>query len=76
MLNVQEGFDSVVLTGVRAQNGMVSFADRLDAEDTANIRSFLVSQAIEALAREQAAPVIESVDTQDVHTDEEETAEN
>jgi quinohemoprotein ethanol dehydrogenase len=75
MLNVQEGFDSVVLAGVRAQNGMVSFADRLSGDDTANIRAYLVSQAIEALAREQAAPVIESVDTGDIHT-EDETAEN
>ena len=74
MLHSQEGFDAIVLAGARLQNGMVSFADRISASDTANIRAYLTAQAIEELAS-QSAVEIESVETEDVHT-EGETAEN
>jgi quinohemoprotein ethanol dehydrogenase len=50
MLHSQEGFDSIVLIGVRAERGMVSFADRLGEEDSAAIRAYLISRANQLLA--------------------------
>jgi PQQ-dependent dehydrogenase (methanol/ethanol family) len=38
-------FDSIVLQGVLAQNGMGSFADRLQPADTEAIRAYLIGQA-------------------------------
>jgi PQQ-dependent dehydrogenase, methanol/ethanol family len=62
MLHSQEGFDSIVLGGVRQERGMVSFADRLTAEDTAAIRAYLIARANELLAEQQAAPQIEQIE--------------
>jgi PQQ-dependent dehydrogenase (methanol/ethanol family) len=77
MLHSQEGFDSVVLGGVREARGMVSFADRLEADDTAAIRSFLISRATEQLAAQQAPPAIEAVEPpEQVHEESETTEEN
>lgn len=45
-LHSQEGFDSVVLQGVRSENGMASFAANLQPQDAANVRSYLIAQAI------------------------------
>ena len=45
LLWTQEGFDAVVLTGVRADKGMGSFAKDLKPEDTAAIRAYLISRA-------------------------------
>jgi quinohemoprotein ethanol dehydrogenase len=42
----QEGFNSVVLDGQRADKGMGSFAAELKPEDTAAIREYLISRAI------------------------------
>jgi quinohemoprotein ethanol dehydrogenase len=55
MLHSQEGFDSIVLGGARKERGMVSFADRLQPQDTAEIRAYLISRANEALIAQQAA---------------------
>src|SRR5690606_5869112 len=45
MLHSQEGFDQIVLAGVRAERGMVSFADRFDAQGSADIRAYLIARA-------------------------------
>jgi len=74
MLHSQEGFDSIVLGGTRQQRGMVSFADRLSADNTAAIRAYLVARANELLAEEQAAPPIEQSDApEQVHQETEST---
>jgi quinohemoprotein ethanol dehydrogenase len=62
MLHSQEGFDSIVLGGVRESRGMVSFAASLKPEDTAAIRAYLISSAntlkkSQAAAAPPAAPV-------------------
>ncbi|MGH8226420.1 MAG: PQQ-dependent dehydrogenase, methanol/ethanol family [Steroidobacteraceae bacterium] len=46
LLWTQAGFDAVVLQGVRANNGMGSFAQQLKPADTAAVRAFLISRAI------------------------------
>jgi hypothetical protein len=71
MLHSQVGFDQVVLEGVRAQQGMVSFSDRLDADDSDAIRWFLVAQAIDAKNATPLAPPEPVQETEDVHTEEE-----
>ncbi len=79
MLHSQEGFDSIVLGGARAQRGMVSFADRLTPEDTQAVLGYLVSRATETLAAQQAAPPIETAPppaAEDVHEETEATEEN
>jgi quinohemoprotein ethanol dehydrogenase len=74
MLHSQQGFDSIVLAGARAERGMPSFADKLGEEDTQAILGYLVSRATAQLAAEQAAPPIETAPgAQDVH---EETPRN
>jgi len=45
LLWTQEGFDAVVLQGVRADKGMGSFAADLKPEDTIAVRAYLVSRA-------------------------------
>lgn len=71
MLHSQQAFDQVVLGGIRAENGMVSFSDRLSEEDSEAIRWFLVAQAIEAKNATPLAPP-EDVDApEDIHTDDE-----
>jgi mono/diheme cytochrome c family protein len=77
MLHSQEGFDSIVLGGARQERGMVSFADRISAEDSAAVLGYLTSRAQEQLAAQQAAPPIETAPpaAEDVH-EESETTEN
>ncbi len=79
MLHSQEGFDSIVLGGARAQRGMASFAERLTAEDTQAVLGYLVSRATEQLAAQQAAPPIQTAPppaAEDVHEETEATEEN
>jgi alcohol dehydrogenase (cytochrome c)/quinohemoprotein ethanol dehydrogenase len=47
LLYTQEGFDQVVLQGVLAERGMVSFAAALKPEDTQAIRAFITARANE-----------------------------
>jgi alcohol dehydrogenase (cytochrome c) len=47
LLYTQEGFDQVVLKGVLAERGMVSFAAALRSEDTQAIRAFITARANE-----------------------------
>lgn len=47
LLHAQEAFDSVVMQGARSSNGMASFADKLQPEDAAEIRSYLIARANE-----------------------------
>ncbi len=71
MLHSEEAFNQVVIDGIRADKGMVSFADQLSAEDSEAIRWFIVAQAIEALNATPLAPP-EDVDVpEDLHTEEE-----
>ncbi|WP_309605058.1 c-type cytochrome, partial [Phenylobacterium sp.] len=44
MIATPTDFNSVVLEGVRAHNGMVSFAKFLSAKDVEDVRAFLISQ--------------------------------
>lgn len=69
MLHSQEGFDQIVLEGVRASRGMVSFADRFQAADTAAIRAYLISSANQQLASIQAAPPPAPARPADAHDD-------
>lgn len=50
-----ELFKSVVLDGVRSQNGMVSFANVLDAQAAEDLRAYLIARANVALQARQAA---------------------
>jgi len=45
LLHSQEGFDQVVLQGVRAQRGMASFAEALKPADTKAIRAYIIARA-------------------------------
>jgi hypothetical protein len=45
LLWTQEGFDAVVLQGVRVDKGMGSFAADLKPEDTSAVRAYLISRA-------------------------------
>jgi alcohol dehydrogenase (cytochrome c)/quinohemoprotein ethanol dehydrogenase len=47
LLHSQEGFDDVVLKGVRQEKGMGSFANALKPEDTVAIRAYLTERANE-----------------------------
>lgn len=66
-LHSQEGFDQVVLEGVREARGMGSFAAALGKQDSAAIRAFLIARANELLAR-RPEPVPARA-AQDVHAD-------
>ena len=46
-LNSQEGFDQVVLKGVKLERGMGNFSDRLNAADSAAVREYIISRANE-----------------------------
>ncbi|MDR0781550.1 MAG: PQQ-dependent dehydrogenase, methanol/ethanol family [Pseudomonadales bacterium] len=48
-LNSQELFDAVVLQGVRSANGMVSFANVVNADGAADLRAYLIERANAAL---------------------------
>jgi mono/diheme cytochrome c family protein len=43
----QEGFDQVVLKGVKLERGMGNFSDRLSAADSAAVREFIIARANE-----------------------------
>ena len=45
MLHTQEGFDQVVLQGVREERGMGAFAKDMSAEDSAAVREYLIARA-------------------------------
>lgn len=47
MLYSQEGFDQIVLGGVRQERGMASFANTLKPKDTAAIREYIIARANE-----------------------------
>jgi quinohemoprotein ethanol dehydrogenase len=72
LLHSQLGFDQVVIDGIRADKGMVSFSERVDADESDAIRWFLVAQATEQLNATPLAPPEDVGTTEDVHTDEEE----
>ncbi len=67
MLHSQEGFDQIVLGGVRSARGMASFADKLKAPDTAALRSYLIAQANELKKRQPATPPPPAVQPADAH---------
>jgi PQQ-dependent dehydrogenase (methanol/ethanol family) len=54
-LNTDTAFKQVVIDGVRSQNGMVSFAKALSAEDVEAVRAYLVERAIQAKSVVDAA---------------------
>jgi PQQ-dependent dehydrogenase (methanol/ethanol family) len=55
----QDVFDSIVLGGARAENGMGSFRGRLTEDDTKAIRGYVISLARQALAAPPApAPAL------------------
>ncbi|MCP5144015.1 MAG: PQQ-dependent dehydrogenase, methanol/ethanol family [Gammaproteobacteria bacterium] len=68
MLNAQEAFDAVVINGIKAQNGMASFADKVSAADSADIRAFLIARANELKASLPPAPPA-AARAGDVHDD-------
>jgi alcohol dehydrogenase (cytochrome c)/quinohemoprotein ethanol dehydrogenase len=47
LLYTQEGFDQVVLQGVREEKGMASFAKALTPEDSKAVREFIIARANE-----------------------------
>jgi quinohemoprotein ethanol dehydrogenase len=47
LLHTQEGFDQVVLKGIRSEKGMASFAEVLQAQESEAIREFIVWRANE-----------------------------
>jgi mono/diheme cytochrome c family protein len=46
-LHSQEGFDQVVLKGIKLERGMGSFSDRLNAADSTAVREYIISRANE-----------------------------
>ena len=50
-LHDQTLFDTIVIEGVLSSNGMASFRDKLDSEDTVALRAYLIAQAEAALAQ-------------------------
>jgi hypothetical protein len=46
-LHTQEGFDQVVLKGVKLERGMGNFSDRLNANDSLAVREYIISRANE-----------------------------
>jgi hypothetical protein len=57
-LNSAEAFKAIVIDGALMQNGMVSFAKGISAEDAEAVRAYVVSRAIEAKTLQPpAAPV-------------------
>jgi len=74
MLHSQEGFDQIVLEGVRKERGMVSFAERFDAQGSSDIRAFLISRANQLLAAAPPVAAPEETRQADVHDDAQEEA--
>nr|PZN69020.1 MAG: PQQ-dependent dehydrogenase, methanol/ethanol family [Pseudomonadota bacterium] len=62
-LHSQEGFDQVVLGGVRQERGMGSFAQQLSAADAAAVREYLVARAHEVKPQREAAAAAEPAST-------------
>jgi quinohemoprotein ethanol dehydrogenase len=56
LLHTQEGFDQVVLQGVRAEKGMGNFSKDLKPEDAAAVREYLISRANELKKLMPATP--------------------
>jgi mono/diheme cytochrome c family protein len=56
LLHTQEGFDDVVLKGVRSEKGMGSFASSLQPADTVALRAYLTSRANEVKNAPPPAP--------------------
>jgi PQQ-dependent dehydrogenase (methanol/ethanol family) len=54
-LRSQEGFDQVVLKGVKLERGMGNFSDRLTPQDSFAVREYIVSRANEVKNRPPAA---------------------
>ena len=54
LLHSQEGFDMVVLKGIKSSKGMASFAPALKPEDTKAIRAYIIERANE-VKKEMAA---------------------
>jgi mono/diheme cytochrome c family protein len=50
-LRSQEGFDQVVLKGVKVERGMGNFSDRLTPQDSFAVREYIVSRANEVKNR-------------------------
>ncbi|MEO8307677.1 MAG: PQQ-dependent dehydrogenase, methanol/ethanol family [Pseudomonadota bacterium] len=55
-LHSQEGFDQVVLKGVKVERGMGNFSDRLTPADSTAVREYIISRANEIKSRPPAAP--------------------
>ena len=71
-LHSQEAFDQVVLQGVRTEMGMGAFADRLQPDESATIRAYLVSRAQEELQAQDPAPAAMEAVEEDAHEELEE----
>jgi PQQ-dependent dehydrogenase (methanol/ethanol family) len=54
-IQAQEAFDAIVLGGVRAANGMVSFASQLTPSDAQAVRAYVITLAIEQKTLDDAA---------------------
>ncbi|HTR00321.1 MAG TPA: PQQ-dependent dehydrogenase, methanol/ethanol family [Candidatus Acidoferrum sp.] len=67
LLHSQEAFDQVVLGGVRAEKGMVSFASSLQPADTSALRAYLISRAVEL--KKAQPPTSTPARQADVHAD-------
>src|SRR5690606_38169076 len=67
-LNSQELFDAIVLQGVRSAQGMVSFEQALNAEDTVALRAYMTVRANELKAA-QATPPAQTTPEQPQHGD-------
>jgi PQQ-dependent dehydrogenase (methanol/ethanol family) len=59
-LHSQELFNSIVLGGARAANGMVSFAEAVTPEDAQAIRAYVITLAIEQKTYEDARAAAEA----------------
>jgi PQQ-dependent dehydrogenase (methanol/ethanol family) len=58
-LHSQELFDSIVLGGARAANGMASFAAAVTPDDARAVREYVITLAIDAKAAQDAARAAE-----------------
>jgi quinohemoprotein ethanol dehydrogenase len=55
-LNSADVFKTIVIDGALTQNGMVSFAKAMSADDAEGVRAYVVSRAIEAKQKAALAP--------------------
>jgi hypothetical protein len=58
MINSPEAFKAVVIDGILQPKGMVSFKERISAEDAESVRAYLTSRAHQALAVQKAGGVV------------------